>query len=276
MMISLMMVRLPELIIVLYALSILFYFIDFIGQNRKASQLAFYLLSIVWLLQTIFLFFYMFHTGRFPILTLFEGLYFYSWVLITLSLAIHKISKVDFTIFFTNIVGFTIMTIHAFAPGQMPSMGDQLISELLFIHVTMAIFSYGAFTLSFVFSLLYLLQYKLLKEKKWFKTLWRLGDLKRLEKMSYVLNVTGVPILLLSLILGLQWALIKLSVFQWYDPKIVGSFLLIIIYGIWLFLRLKKEINGKRLAIWNCAAFLILLINFFLASRMSTFHIWYH
>ncbi|GIN55942.1 cytochrome c biogenesis protein [Lederbergia ruris] len=275
-MISLMMVRLPELIIVLYALSILFYFIDFIGQNRKASQLAFRLLSIVWLLQTIFLFFYMFHTGRFPILTLFEGLYFYSWVLITLSLAIHKISKVDFTIFFTNIVGFTIMTIHAFAPGQMPSMADQLISELLFIHVTMAIFSYGAFTLSFVFSILYLLQYKLLKEKKWFKTLWRLGDLKKLERMSYVLNVIAVPILLLSLILGLQWALIKLSVFQWYDPKIIGSFLLIIIYGIWLFLRLKREFNGKRLAIWNCAAFLILLINFFLVSRISTFHIWYH
>ncbi|MCJ7839886.1 cytochrome c biogenesis protein [Lederbergia sp. NSJ-179] len=274
-MISLMMVRLPELIIVLYALSILFYFIDFIGQNRKASQLAFYLLSIVWLLQTIFLFFYMFHTGRFPILTLFEGLYFYSWVLITLSLAIHKISKVDFTIFFTNILGFTIMAIHAFAPGQMPSMADRLISELLFFHITMAILSYGAFTLSFVFSFLYLLQYKLLKEKKWFKTLWRLGDLKKLERMSYILNVIAVPILLLSLILGLQWAFIKLPLFQWYDPKIIGSFLLIVVYGIWLFLRLKREMSGKRLATWNCAAFLIVLINFFLISRLSTFHIWY-
>ncbi len=52
-------------------------------------------------------------------------------------------------------------------------------------------------------------------------------DLAKLEKMSYVLNVIGVPMLLLSLILGLQWAFIKLSNFQWYDPKIIGSLIIL-------------------------------------------------
>ena len=66
----------------------------------------------------------MLKTGRFPVLTLFEGLYFYTWVLITLSLVIHKILRVDFTVFFTNIVGFTIMAIHAFAPIQRPFKGN--------------------------------------------------------------------------------------------------------------------------------------------------------
>ncbi|WP_062104542.1 cytochrome c biogenesis protein [Bacillus niameyensis] len=274
-MLDMLMVRLPELIIVIYAISILCYFIDFIGENRKVNRLAFRLLSIVWVLQTIFLFFYMYKTGRFPILTLFEGLYFYSWVLISLSLAIHKILNVDFTIFFTNLIGFTIMAIHAFAPGQVPAMADQLISELLFIHITMAILSYGAFSLSFVFSSLYLLQYRLLKEKKWQKNVWRLSDLAKLEKLSFILNTIGVPMLLLSLILGLQWAFIKLPFFHWNDPKIIGSFLLIIIYSLILFMRIKKGLYGKQLAIWNSAAFLILLINFFLTSRLSTFHIWF-
>ena len=62
-----------------------------------------------------------------------------------------------------------IMVIHTFAPDQVVSGGvsaEQLVSELLFIHITAAILSYGAFSLSFVFSLLYLLQYNLLKAKK--------------------------------------------------------------------------------------------------------------
>ena len=85
------------------------------------------------------------------------------------------------------------MAIHTFAPIQFEStvMAQQLISELLLIHITMAILSYGAFSLSFVFSLLYLLQYNLLKEKKWGKRLWRITDLSKLENMSYVLNVMG-------------------------------------------------------------------------------------
>src|SRR5690606_15363435 len=129
--------------------------------------------------------------------------------------------------------------------------------------------------LSFVFSILYLLQYKLLKEKKWKQRIWRLGDLTKLENISYLFNAIGVPILLLSLILGLIWAFIKLPIVPWYDLKIIGSFILLIIYGIVLYLRIKKSLYGRNLATWNIAAFLIVLVNFFLVSRLSTFHIWY-
>jgi HemX protein len=271
------MTRLHELMIVLYAISILFYFIDFLNKNRKANTLAFWLLAIVWVLQTIFLFLYMMRTGRFPVLTIFEGLYFYAWVLITLSLAINRVLRVDFTVFFTNILGFIIMAIHTFAPVQVESnaVAEQLVSELLLIHITMAILSYGAFSLSFVFSLLYLLQYKLLKEKKWGPRLWRISDLSKLEKGAYILNAIGVAMLLLSLILGLQWAIIKLPDFLWYDPKIIGSFILLIIYSVFLYLRVRKEVYGKNLALLNIGAFLVILINFLLASRLSSFHFWY-
>ncbi|OIU70749.1 cytochrome c biogenesis protein CcsA [Rossellomorea aquimaris] len=271
------MTRLHELMIVLYAISILFYFIDFLNKNRKANLFAFWLLAIVWVLQTIFLFLYMIDTGRFPVLTIFEGLYFYAWVLITLSLVINRLLRVDFTVFFTNVLGFIIMAIHTFAPVQVESraMAEQLVSELLLIHITMAILSYGAFSLSFVFSLLYLLQFKLLKEKKWGQRLWRISDLSKLEKMSYILNAIGVAMLLLSLILGLQWAFIKLPNFILYDPKIIGSFILLILYSIYLYLRIKKNVFGKSLAMLNAAAFLIILINFFLGSRLSSFHFWY-
>jgi HemX protein len=268
--------RINEVTIILYALCVLLYFIDFLNNNRKANQVAFWLLSIVWLLQTIFLFARMFETGRFPVLNVFEGLYFYTWVLVTLSLALNKFLRAEFIIFFTNVIGFIMMALHTFAPAQYASaaVSSKLVSELLLIHITMAILSYGAFSLSFVFSILYTIQYNLLKKKKWGKRLLRLEDLSKLDYMSYVLNVIGVPMLLLSLILGIIWAYIKVEKFHWYDAKVLGSFMVLITYSVYLYIRIVKELQGKSVALLNIASFLVLLINFFLFGSLSRFHFW--
>ncbi|MDV7763430.1 cytochrome c biogenesis protein [Peribacillus simplex] len=273
---ELLMTRLHEATVLLYAISMLLYFIDFLNNNQKANKVAFWLLSIVWVLQTIFLFLYVLKTGRFPVLTIFEGLYFYAWVLISLSLIINRLLRVDFTVFFTNVLGFMVMAIHTFAPVQIESqvLAQRLVSELLLIHITFAILSYGAFTLSFVFSLLYLIQYDLLKRKKWGKRLLRLGDLTKLEQMSYVLAVIGVPLLVVSLILGIQWAYIKVPGVSWLDMKIIGSFILLVAYSVFLYLKIRKQMYGRTLAFLNIGSFMIVLINFFLFGSLSTFHFW--
>jgi HemX protein len=273
---ELLMTRLHEATVLLYAISMLLYFIDFLNNNQKANRVAFWLLSIVWVLQTIFLFVYVLKKGRFPGLTIFEGLYFYAWVLISLSLIINRLLRVDFTVFFTNVLGFMVMAIHTFAPVQIESqvLAQRLVSELLLIHITFAILSYGAFTLSFVFSLLYLIQYDLLKRKKWGKRLLRLGDLTKLEHMSYVLAVIGVPLLVVSLILGIQWAYIKVPGVSWLDMKIIGSFILLIAYSVFLYLKIRKQMYGRTLAFLNIGSFMIVLINFFLFGSLSTFHFW--
>lgn len=51
---ELLMTRLHEATVLLYAISMLLYFIDFLNNNQKANRVAFWLLSIVWVLQTIF------------------------------------------------------------------------------------------------------------------------------------------------------------------------------------------------------------------------------
>ncbi|MGE7668274.1 cytochrome C assembly family protein [Peribacillus sp. NPDC097077] len=273
---ELLMTRLHEGTVLLYAVSMLLYFLDFLNNNQKANKIAFWLLSIVWVLQTIFLFLYVMKTGRFPILTIFEGLYFYAWLLVSLSLIINRLLRVDFIVFFTNLLGFMVMAIHTFAPVQIESevLAQQLVSELLFIHITFALLSYSAFTLSFVFSLLYLIQYDLLKRKKWGKRLLRLGDLTKLENLSYVLAVIGVPLLGVSLILGIQWANLKLPGVSWLDMKIIGSFVILIGYSVYLYLKIRKQVYGRALAFLNIGFFMIVLINFFLFGSLSSFHVW--
>ncbi|MGZ0086591.1 cytochrome c biogenesis protein CcsA [Caldibacillus thermoamylovorans] len=265
-----------ELSISLYIVSILLYFIDFLQQNRKANEIAFWLLSVVWFLQTLTFAFRIIETKRFPILTMSEGLYFYAWLLITLSLVINRLLRVDFIVFFTNVLAFFILAIHTFAPSsQSPAVAERLVSELLIIHITLALGAYAAFTLSFLFSVLYMLQYSLLKKKKWGARLWRMADLSRLDFWSYVLNLLGLPMLLLGLILGVIWAYIQIDHFHWYDAKVLGSFVVLLVYAIYFYKRVVRQMQGKTIALWNIGSFLFLLVNFFLFGSLSKFHFWY-
>lgn len=269
--------RLHELTVLLYATSVLLYFIDFLQRNRKANQIAFWLLVFVWGLQTVFLILFMYTTGRFPVLTVAEGLYFYTWVLVSLSLFFNRFLKFDFIVFFTNVLGFIIFVIFTFTPMEFRSdvIVGKLYSELLLIHIVMAFIAYGALSISSVFSLLYLIQYNLLKKKRWGERLVRIPDLSKLEKASYILNLIGVPILFMSLVLGLQWAFLKITDVKWYDAKIIGSYIVLLSYCAYLYLFVKKKMYGRSLAMWNAGSFLVILINFFLFGQLSSFHFWH-
>ncbi|MFD1018935.1 cytochrome c biogenesis protein [Thalassobacillus hwangdonensis] len=263
-----------ELIIILYALSVFGYFIDFIQHNRKVNKIAFWLLSLVWTLQTFFLLSQVFVKDNFPVMTVYDGLFFYAWILITFSLIINRLFMVDFLVFFTNLVGFFVMVLHITtkAQSELVKNGVRLVDELLITHISMALISYGFFTFSFIFSLLYLLQYRFLKKKQWNQKLRRIGDLDKLDSFAYIAVTIGVPLLTMGIILGVIWAYSSGDEFYWYDSKTLGSLLVLGVYIIFLFLRIVKGYQGRAIALYNTAAFLFLLVNFFLFGSLSNFH----
>lgn len=263
-----------ELIIFVYAISLIGYFIDFVQQNRRANRMAFWFLSMVWILQTIFLFGKMLSSEQYFFLTIYDGLYFYAWILITFSLMINRLFRVDFFVFFTNVLGFFIMSLHISTKAQMVEhvQSNELVGDILIIHIALALLSYGIFTLSFIFALMYLLQYWLLKKKKWNTQLKRLGNLDQLDYFSFLSVLIGVPILMIAIILGVLWAYISGEAFYWYDVKTIGSFIVLGVYIGYLVFRVVKGFKGKQNAILNVNAFLFLLVNYFLFSTLSNFH----
>lgn len=276
-MVDLTMTRLHEAIVVLYAIAIICYFVDYLKKNGKAHRIAFWLVSIVWVLQSIFLVVYIVQTHRFPILSLFEGIYFYSWLLVSISILLHCIYRVDLPVFFINILGFIFMVIHTFGPTQFAesAVADNLVSELLWIHIMFAILSYVAFSLSFVFSTLYLILYNVLKKKKWTQQWTRLPSLQQAENSAIWSIVMGIPILLVSLILGFMWAFIAVEGLNIFDVKIIGSFIILLVYCIVIILNRQGRLISTKLAWASVYAFLLVIINFFLGSSLSSFHFWY-
>ncbi|MCH7322253.1 cytochrome c biogenesis protein [Solibacillus sp. MA9] len=272
---DLVMARLYELIIVLYALSIVLYFIDYLYKNVKCRRVAFWLVSIVWVLQTIYLVLFVIETKRFPILSLYEGVFIYAWLLTMLSIVLHCIVRVDLPVFFINVLSFVFMSIHLIAPQSAQQIvGEALISEMLLIHISFAIVSYAAFSVAFIFAILYLILYRILKQKKW-NNLWsRLPNLQQTMNWINYSTIIGVPLLLISLILGLEWAFLTLEGISIFDVKIVGSFVVSVVYLIIFVLHRKGTLIGTMYARVHIYLFLLVVVNFFLGSKLSNFHLW--
>ncbi|MEK5185760.1 cytochrome c biogenesis protein CcsA [Solibacillus sp. FSL W7-1324] len=269
------MTRLYELMIILYGLCIVLYFTDYLYKNMKFRRVAFWFVSIVWVLQTLFIVLFIIETKRFPILSLYEGVFFYAWLLTTLSIILHCIVQVDLPVFFINVLSFVFMTIHLFAPQTNDQIvSDSLVSEMLLIHISFAIVSYAAFSVAFVFSLLYLILYRILKQKK-LTNLWsRLPSLQQMVKWINLSTIIGIPLLLISLILGLEWAFLTLEDVSVFDVKILGSFIVSIVYLIIFLLHRKGKLIGMVYAQVHIYLFLLVVINFFLGSKLSNFHLW--
>lgn len=269
------MVKLYQTMVVFYAISIMLYFVDYFYKKVSIRRAAFWFISIVWILQTTFLILSVYEMKRFPIMSLSEGIYFYAWLLVTLSLILHCIARVDLPVFFINILGFIFMTIRLFASDNVNPVLKTLESEMLFIHISSAIVSYAVFSLSFVFSVLYVILYRVLKKKK-YTTLWsRLPSLTQTSNWMNYSIIVGIPIMVISLLLGLESAFMKVETVSIYDAKIIGSFFVLVIYLVILILKRRAKLSGLNFAWAQIYAYLFVLINFFLASKLSHFHLWY-
>lgn len=264
-----------DVTVYLYAFSVLFYFSDFLHRNKKTNRVALVLLCGVWLLQSAFLVMRFMERDFVPIFTVFDTLIFYAWVLVTFSIVINSLFRMHLFVFLANLVGFTMVALGFFVAQDVPqSMSEQLISELLFIHVTLALAAYSLFLLSFLLSLLYLAINHLLKKKRWNKLIRRAPSLSRLEQLMYWTSAIGVPLLSLSLILGLIWAYEQAVKGFWYDPKTWVTFSVLFVYSYIVYRRTVSNWGGKSLAFCHAIAFTTVLLNTFISNVGVSFHRW--
>lgn len=260
-------------IIYTYALSLLFSLSDTLAPNRRKARLGRLLLLVVWLAQTAFFVVRVFSV--FPLFTSFDALFFYSWVLVSFTLVLHIYSRMDLLVLFANLMGFVVLSFSLFTAQDVSvSQARLLLSELVFIHVTMATLAYAFFSLSTLFAALFLVGNHLLKKKKWNRTLHRLPSLGRLQAFSHWLAMSGVLLLFLSLILGSIWAYQQVGSNFWHDPKVYGSLVVLIAYALQLPRSTSENWHGPKRARLSIVAFLTIPINILLFGSGTSFHHW--
>ncbi|HZG87074.1 cytochrome c biogenesis protein CcsA [Paenibacillus sp.] len=262
-------------IIYIYALSLLFYFTDAVSRNVGAKRMGEGLLVFVWVLQTLFFFVRMYEHRYIPVFTKFETMFFFSWLLVTVSLAASRFFALQFVVFFVNVFGFAVLVLNLLAsPGVEPARSEAT-AGLLSLHVALAISSYAAYALSAVLSGFYLFLQHRLKQKRWTDALRRLPSLETLERHALNAALVGTPTLLLSLALGIVWLGLQGGMGALlHDAKVYGTAAVLLLYGWQFFQKYRRRAAGRKLAIWNVATFLLLLLNFGVTNDFSKLHPW--
>lgn len=158
-----------DAILYIYALSLLFYFSDFAHPNRSAKRMGTGLLSFVWILQTAYLIYGLVTHEEVAAFSRFETLFMFSWLLVTVSLAVNRFFRIELFVFLVNVFGFAILALNFFSnPNVSPTLAHwNITDELLFIHISLSLVSYVAFVISVVFSGMYLFLHRKLKERQW-------------------------------------------------------------------------------------------------------------
>ncbi len=148
-------------------------------------------------------------------------------------------------------------------PGEILQGSPQLQNSLFWLHVTTAFISYGAFTITFATSVMFLIQQHFLK-KKHFGPLFRImPSLDTLDAIGYHSLSAGFPLLTIAIITGVVWSQrIAGNYWNWTDPKQVWSLVTWLIYAALLHGRLTVGWRGKKAALLSIAGFIVMLLTF--------------
>lgn len=262
-------------VVYIYALSLLFYFSDFIYENRKAKQLGTGLLVFVWMLSGAFLIMRLITEIRAPIFefTNVDLLQLFSWIMITISFILSRFYNIELIIFFVNIIGFSLFALNLYSFSMQGNSLElwQTTRELLYVHISLVISAYAILTIGALLAMMYLIVHYALKKKKWMKWLRRFPSLEVMVSMMERMVIIGFPLLIMSLAIAVISIVVEGKARLLFDVQIVMSFIAIGIYGYFIYQRSVKQKPGHDIAKLYLLAYAIQIINM-LSGEYSSFH----
>jgi ABC-type transport system involved in cytochrome c biogenesis permease subunit len=129
-------------------------------------------------------------------------------------------------------------------------------------HVTLSILAYAAFALSFVLSIIFLGEERLLRRHELGNMVWRLPPLELLERMSQSSVLVGLVSIAIGTALGFVSVDRLTGQYWFYDPKYVVTLLVLLLYVLYFRLARTAAWRGARaskLCIFN---FVVVVLSF--------------
>ena len=253
-----------------YTLCMIFYWIWIGTKNVLMGRFATYLTITGIIANTAAIFLRMIIAGRPPLSNSYEFLLTFVWGIIFVYLFIEYRYKLRSLGAFVMPVAFLILMFIIMSMGPEERIAQAippaLKSKWLTFHVVTAMFSYGAFAISFGLGIMYLL--KISEEGKGKKSspqgiISRFPALDMIDELSYKVIGFAFPLLTLCIITGAIWANYAWGTYWSWDPKETWSLITWIIYAAYLHARLMYGWKGKRAAWMTVFGFAAVLFTFF-------------
>ena len=200
--------------------------------------------------------------GHTPVTTLNESLSFFSWCLVLIFLIFDLRYRLAVLGAFSSVLALMTMLGSGFAPKAVEPLNPALNSWWFPLHVTLAFLGNAAFAMAFAAGVMYLLQDRMLKSKRFSPLYYRLPSLDTLDNINYRALSFGFPLMTLGIISGAAWAESVWGTYWSWDPKETWALLTWFVYAALLHGRLSIGWRGRRAALFAIIGFACLVFTF--------------
>jgi len=260
----------------LYAALVLTYGLTFFKGNSVLERMRFPLLLATAVLHLIYLTSRGMTLDHPPITTVWEIM---SLLAVSITIAYMYIEWRTHT---SNTGAFILLLAFAFQTASSLFIRDNVVipdylhSFVLGYHVSAALLGYTGISLSAVYGFLYLMLYHEIKSTRFGLIYSRLPSLEMLETMSNRSEVFGFAMLSVAIAIGLLWLPRVFGSFSYWDPKLVGTIFIWLLYAIALGAKRGLGWQGRKTMVISLVAFgfvflSMTVINLYL-SGFHSFH----
>jgi cytochrome c-type biogenesis protein CcsB len=214
--------------------------------------------------------------GHVPLANLYESMIFFAWAIILIYLIIQWQTKSKILGVFVVPIAFLAMAYASIAPdinNRIEPLIPALQSNWLTSHVITCFMGYAAFTVAFVYGLIYLLKnMEKCDAEKPAGFLGKLPALTILDILIYQSIVLGFVFLTMGIMTGSIWAHYAWGSYWSWDPKETWSLITWLIYAIMLHSHYVRGWRGKRMAILALVGFACVLFTYLGVNYLSGLH----
>ena len=243
----------------LYFLGMLKYLLYLALRTRILFVLATVMISLGFVAETAALVQRSFSTGHGPYMNVFEYCVFLAWAVFAVFLVAEGYLKIKPLGAFMVPIGFLLMLIAmALSPESEPSFPVK--AYWLTLHRTLSFLAFGAFSLVFASGLMYLIQERQLKLKRFGAWYHRLPSLSILDDANRVGLVFGFPIITVGAAAAIIWSTQKYGSIIKLNTSTATLLVAWLVYAVMIFGRLALGWRGRRAAALGVAGFCIVIL----------------
>jgi cytochrome c-type biogenesis protein CcsB len=263
-----------QLTLYVYLFATAAYLAYFITQKKEVRTVARHILLAGGLLHTVYLVVRYAQAGHTPLFSNHEAVSFFAWSVTWAFLSFRWRYQVkNFGTFVSPVIS-TLMVIAVFSSAKIVALPPVLKSLWFPVHASIAILANGFMALAFCGGIMYLLQEREIKKKRFGLFFSRLPSLEALDDLNRHCLAVGFPLLTLGIITGSVWAKQAWGSYWQWDPKETWSLITWLIYAAILHQRLTVGWRRRRAAIMAIVGFTAVLftlwgVNFLLGGAHS-------
>jgi cytochrome c-type biogenesis protein CcsB len=255
---------------ILYGLGFLSYLIFLVSKKLPFSNYGSILVKIGFAFHTVALADRTFSAGRLPLASQYEFATSFAWGIVLCFIYFEYKYKFKTLGIFVIPLALLIISYAALQPSEIKPLMPALQSRWLFLHVSTAILSYGAFAIACSVSIMFIVRERFAEDE--FAERY-LPQLQKLDHISYKAISFGFFMLTVVIVSGAVWAESAWGRYWRWDPKETWSLITWIIYAIYLHIRLNRGWKNKKASWYAVIGFLAVLFTY---VGVNTFLPGYH